>query len=111
MDVPNSRSSERLSMCAKLDETARALLIARAASFGINASVNGSTVHLHIVDQDLRLTLPLDTGLNRLVAELAGLLTPWVIFSAGKPPERVLLRYSDVKYRKLRLAWLATRES
>jgi hypothetical protein len=90
-------------MCSKLDEAARALLIARASSFGINAQVDGSTVHLNIVDQDLSLSLPLETGLNRLVAELAGLLTPWVIFSAGKPPERVLLQYSDLKYRKLSL--------
>lgn len=111
MHVLNSRSSERLSMCSKLDEAARTLLIARAASFGINAQVNGSTVHLHIVDQDLRLALPLEIGLNRLVAELAGLLTPWVIFSAGKPPERVLLQYTDIKYRKLRASWLAARTS
>jgi len=107
----NSRPSERLSMCSKLDETARALLVARAAQFGIDADVDGDMVHMHIVDQDLRLSLPLETGLCRLVAELAGVLTQWVIFSAGKPPERVLLQYTDVKYRKLHAAWVAARKS
>lgn len=44
------------------------------------------------------------------VAELAGAVAPWVIFSAGKPPERVLLQYTDVKYRKLVALWEASRE-
>ena len=109
MNALNTEPSARLSMCAKLNDDARARLMACAAQFGINAEVDGDTVHLHIAEQDLRLLLPLETGLSRLVAELAGLLTPWVIFSACKPPERVLLQYTDLKYRKLHASWLAAR--
>ena len=110
MNVLNSRKSQSVPMAVRLDQPARARLIARAASFGINAQVEGDTVHLHILDQGLHLALPLETGLCRLVAELAGRLTPWVIFSAGKPPERVLLQYTDVKYRKLHAAWEVQRD-
>ena len=109
MNVLDSRPSECIPMCVKLDGPARARLVARAALFGIDAEVDGGTVHLHLVHQGLRLSLPLETGLSRLVAELAGVLTPWVIFSSGKQPERVLLQYTDVKYRKLHAAWLASK--
>jgi len=96
-------------MCAKLDEQARATLISRAACFGIDARIEAGSVHLQSKSSRLNLVLPLEVGLCRLVAELAGILTPWVIFSAGKPPERVLLQYTDAKYRKLEAAWQATR--
>jgi hypothetical protein len=94
-------------MCEKLDLAARAQLVSRAALFNIHARIDGERVHLNVPQQGLELNLPLETGLSRLVAELAEVLTPWVIFSAGKPPERVLLQYTDVKYRKLVAAWNA----
>lgn len=109
MNVLDSRPSGCITMCEKLDGPARARLITRAGLFGIDAEVDGGTVHLHLVHQGLRLSLPLETGLSRLVAELAGVLTPWVIFSSGKPPERVLLQYADGKYRKLHATWLASK--
>lgn len=95
-------------MCEKLDEAARARLVARAALFGIHARIDPDRVHLLLAQQGLKLSLPLETGLSRLVAELAEVLTPWVIFSPGKPPEKVLLQYTDVKYRKLVTAWEAS---
>lgn len=98
-------------MCEKLDPTARAQLMARAALFDIYAHIKDERVHLCIPHQGLVLDLPLETGLSRLVAELAEVLTPWVIFSAGKPPERVLLQYTDVKYRKLVAAWNAQKKT
>lgn len=98
-------------MCDKLDPEARAQLMARAALFGIHARIEGERMHLQVTHQGLTLDLPLDTGLSRLVAELAEVLTPWVIFSAGKPPEKVLLQYTDVKYRKLVAAWLAEQKA
>lgn len=109
--VLNSQPSNRRSMCAKLDESARARLIARAALFGIHARIEADRVHLCLADQGLQLNLSLEVGLSRLVAELAEVLTPWVIFSAGKPPEKVLLQYTDVKYRKLVASWEAARKN
>lgn len=97
----DSKNPIRRTMCAKLDESARTCLIARAAQFGIHARIEQDRVHLLLANQGLQLVLPLEIGLSRLVAELAEVLTPWVIFSAGKSPERVLLQYTDVKYRKL----------
>jgi hypothetical protein len=98
-------------MCDKLDPAARAQLIARAALFGIQARIEGERLLLYVTHQALSLDLPLETGLSRLVAELAEILTPWVIFSAGKPPEKVLLQYTDVKYRKLAAAWAAEQKT
>lgn len=105
----NSKNPIRRTMCAKLDESDRTCLIARAAQFGIFARIEQNNVHLLLPNQGLHLALPLEIGLSRLVAELAEVLTPWVIFSAGKPPERVLLKYTDVKYRKLIAAFEAAR--
>lgn len=103
-------STNPRSMCAKLDEASRARLVERAALFSIFARIESERVHLYLATQGLKLDLPLEIGLSRLVAELAEVLTPWVIFSAGKPPERVLLQYTDVKYRKLVASWNATQK-
>lgn len=106
-----SQQTNRRTMCAKLDESARARLISRATLFSIHARIESDRVHLVLADQGLKLVLPLEVGLCRLVAELAEALTPWVIFSAGKPPEKVLLKYTDVKYRKLVASWEASRRN
>jgi hypothetical protein len=103
--VLNSQQAKRTPLCSKLDDNARAQLIARAALFDIHARIDADRVHLNLATQGLTLSLPLEVGLGRLIAELAEVLTPWVIFSPGKPPERVLLQYTDVKYRKLVAAW------
>jgi hypothetical protein len=97
-------------MCAKLDESARARLISRAALFGIDAHIDSQHVHISLHAQGKKLCLPLETGLSRLVAELGEVLTPWVIFSAGKPPEKVLLQYTDRKYDKLVGLWRDSQE-
>jgi hypothetical protein len=98
-------------MCEKLDPAARTQLMARAALFDIHAHIEHDRMHLRVPRQGLVLDLSLENGLSRLVAELAEVLTPWVIFSAGKPPERVLLQYTDVKYRKLVAAWNAQQKT
>jgi len=103
MALPQQSACSR--MCDKLDAVARAQLVARASLFDIHAKIENDRVLLHLAHQNISLDLPLEKGLSRLVAELAEVLTPWVIFSAGKPPERVLLQYTDVKYRKLAAAW------
>ena len=107
MHASHTEVGARRTMCERLDESARARLIARAALFGIVAVIDGRQVRLHVTHQDLSLNLPMEVGLTRLVAELAGAVAPWVIFSAGKPPERVLLQYTDLKYRKLVALWQA----
>jgi hypothetical protein len=107
--VSNNKKIAARSMCEKLDDVARARLVARAALFGIHARIEPDKVHLVLADQGLQLSLSLEVGLSRLVAELAEVLTPWVIFSPGKPPEKVLLQYTDVKYRKLVAAWQASK--
>lgn len=109
--MPLQQQSCSTRMCEKLDPAARAQLMARAALFDIHAHIEDERVHLRMPRQDLVLDLPLETGLSRLVAELAEVLTPWVIFSAGKPPERVLLQYTDVKYRKLVASWNAQQKT
>jgi hypothetical protein len=103
MHTNNTRPNNQL--CCKLDESARANLLARAALFDIQARIEGDRVRITISRQSLNLCLPLEIGLCRIVAELAEVLTPWVIFSASKLPEDVLLRYTDVKYRKLVEFW------
>lgn len=103
-------STNPQAMCAKLDEASRARLVERAALFSIFARIEPERVHLYLASQGLKLDLPLEVGLCRLVAELAEVLTPWVIFSTGKPPECVLLRYTDIKYRKLVAFWQATQK-
>ncbi len=107
--VSHSNTTVARTMCDKLDDVARSRLVARAALFGIHARIDADRVHMVLVDQGLQLNLSLEVGLSRLVAELAEVLTPWVIFSPGKPPEKVLLQYTDVKYRKLVAAYQASK--
>jgi hypothetical protein len=92
-------------ICSRLSERDRIILVGRAAQFDINAIIDGDKMELVIEAQKLDIILPIETGLNRLVAELSSVLAPWLSFSKVTRPEVVLLRLKDLKYQRLVAAW------